>query len=161
MTAKTDGRLTAALLLTRQALALLEEISTPPQAPTPPAMRTRTLDPTRPARVLQTWYGEQVPLSTDEAAVLDVLDLNSDDDDIYRRGRKALEAECHLGRRRLELAVTALSSPLTGPDGTRPALVQVRPGARGRVDYRLLIRDTDPVDTGPQTLDLRDPATQS
>jgi hypothetical protein len=107
----------------------------------------------------QDWHGQLVPLSFDELAVLSVLDRDSDDDDVYRRGATAFEASCHVGRRRLKAALRALAAPLPGKkDDARPPLLQPVPGPRGRVDYRLLIPAATRVEgegpTGAQTFEL-------
>ncbi|WP_341359071.1 hypothetical protein V5H98_15210 [Georgenia sp. M64] len=124
--AHMQGQLRAALILARQTVTLLEEVTAtaPPRTPAPavaPGQR-------RP----YPWRGRTLELTDDERAVLQVLADGADDDGAYRRGREELARTCRMGAQRLRAALSGLSAP----EGGQPPVRSV-PGPHGRTDYAL------------------------
>lgn len=156
MTAREDGRLTAAILLLEQATRLLKETRAPKATPSHPRPDRSPGEPARLPVVQQLqprpWRCQLVPLTADEHLVLEALAAGAEADGVYRQGIRALEGAVHIGRGRLQAALDALQVPMTRPDVDRPALVAVRPGPRGRWDISLEVEPAhaEQLDLGPE-----------
>lgn len=130
MTRATKPQLTAALILARQAVALLEEALAPPK----PGPRSQPAT----ARTPRPWHGRTLDLTDDEHTVLQALADGADDAGTYHHGRDTLARACRMGAHRLRTALEGL----TDAQGGRAPVSAVN-GPHGRTDYALTATGED------------------